>query len=698
MATDTASWVGRVLAGRYRVLARLGEGGMAYVYRARDDRLGGDVVIKAPRRSILEEPDFAGRFAREVRSLVRLVHPHIVKALDIGEEVGVPFAVLQYLAGGGLRARQPQGPDGKPLALRPGELRGWLAGVAAALDFIHQRGYIHRDVKPDNILFDEHGHAYLSDFGIVKALAGGRTARQTVLTATGVVLGTPPYMAPELTLGERCDGRVDQYGLAVTVYELLSGRVPFDGPTPAAVVMQQMTQPPPLLDATLPAVPKGVAAAVQRALHRDPRQRYPDCAAFARAVLAEAQAAPLQPETVPSVQGERATPEETSTASCPACRKTFNVRRSAQGKSVRCPSCKTVFRAPAWAIPLGPQGGSSGTGWAVPVGQLIANRETGRGVPEKAPTQRATLAAAASPAAGGRWKVRLAVVAGTVLALLLVVMLATVWLVSVRGTRGTVAHAGDAARDVQAHAPAAADAEAVEGSIAPVLPPAEDARPAGAPPPPPAPTPASLRLLSIPDVTLKPGERKTIEVRVERRGCKDPIRLQAEGLPLRIGAMPSSIAANQDRATLELIAAADAQEAASTATVHASAGNLSEEATMTVTVRIPVPTVPDKPSARPKDTDTGERVQGQPESRPRGTRPATPPSATAPTQYDEKGNPKPQPKLPRRGTPARAYASPILQNTVATQDFFEKSGVQGRSEPFLGNAQLGRMRLQQRQR
>src|SRR5207253_1939218 len=144
--------------GRYRITDRLGEGGMGFVYRARDLRLDCDVVIKVPRRAMLEDTGFAGRFAREIRSLVQLAHPHIVKVTDVGEHDGVPFAVMQYLSGGSLRDRQRSDPDGYPLPLPQEELLDWLSGVAAALDFMHERQYIHRDVKPDNILFDDHGH------------------------------------------------------------------------------------------------------------------------------------------------------------------------------------------------------------------------------------------------------------------------------------------------------------------------------------------------------------------------------------------------------------------------------------------------------------------------------------------------------------------------------------------------------------
>ncbi len=176
--------------------------------------------------------------------------------------------------------------DGRPLPLPPASLATWLPNVAQALDFIHAQGYVHRDVKPANILFDAHGNAYLSDFGVAKALAaGGESARAKSLTGAGMVLGTPHYMAPELILGQPFDGRIDQYALAATVHELLSGWPPIDGPTGPAVLVQQTVQPPPPLDTLVPEIPRTLAAAVLRALAKPPSQRFANCAQFARAAL-----------------------------------------------------------------------------------------------------------------------------------------------------------------------------------------------------------------------------------------------------------------------------------------------------------------------------------------------------------------------------------------------------------------------------
>lgn len=288
--------------GRYQVRSKLGEGGMGFVYRAWDLNLETDVVIKVPRPAMLEEPGFAKRFAEEIRALVKLSHPHIVKVLDVGSSEGLTFAVMDFLSGGSLEDRRG-GHGAQPMP--PASLRGWLPQVAGALDFVHGKNYVHRDVKPANILFDASGNAYLSDFGVVKALAGhdGGDKEQS-LTGTGLVLGTPHYMAPELVLGQAFDGRIDQYALAVTIYEVLAGRRPIDAPSPGAVLVQQtLQQPMPLTQ--LCAVSEQLSQAVARGLAKDPRHRFASCSALKDAVLAglDAQAAapPYAPHhTVPT--------------------------------------------------------------------------------------------------------------------------------------------------------------------------------------------------------------------------------------------------------------------------------------------------------------------------------------------------------------------------------------------------------------
>lgn len=287
MPTEVVGWIGQTLAaGRYQVTGKLGEGGMGFVYRAHDQQSSLDVVIKAPRPEMMQDRDFSARFAREVRSLTNLVHPHIVKILDVGEFEGVPFAVLQYLSGGSLRDRQPLNAKGHYQPLPAESLLDWLRGIAEALDFIHRQDLVHRDVKPDNILFDERGQAYLSDFGIAKVISRNNDQRpQTVMTQLGIVLGTPKYMAPEMILESRYDGGVDQYALAVVLFEQLSGRPPFPGPKSDDYFLQHAGDEPAELALFRPDLPRKLTAAVQKALKKKPKERFPNCTAFAHVVL-----------------------------------------------------------------------------------------------------------------------------------------------------------------------------------------------------------------------------------------------------------------------------------------------------------------------------------------------------------------------------------------------------------------------------
>ena len=338
MSREAERLIGASLSGgRYQVGSLLGEGGMGLVFKAVDGNLDAEVVIKIPRRHMLDDPEFAERFAHEVRALVQLSDPHIVKVSDVGEHDGLPFAVMQYLAGGSLEDRHGLGDGGRVIMGEPSGLAAWLPSVGAALDFAHQRGYIHRDVKPANILFDARGNAYLGDFGVAKLIAaagdgGGRRA----MTGTGMVLGTAGYMAPEVILGESPDGRIDQYALGVTAFEVLSGRLPFIGPSPTAVLVMQSTQDAPSLAAARPGLPAALCKAIDRSLARDPKDRYPDCASMAKAVLDAASG--VAPATAPP------SAEARLRLDCPTCSSPLGLTPSMAGKRFRCPSCKTKLR------------------------------------------------------------------------------------------------------------------------------------------------------------------------------------------------------------------------------------------------------------------------------------------------------------------------------------------------------------------
>ncbi|MDR3635899.1 MAG: substrate-binding domain-containing protein [Isosphaeraceae bacterium] len=363
--TDVRDWVGQEIAeGRYKVLRRIGEGSMGHVYRAYDAHLETDVVLKIPvsADASLAGDEFLERFGREIRSLVRLSHPHIVKVIDVGQALGRPYVVMQYLAGGSLKDRLESGPQGEPRPLPAASLRDWLLDVARALDFIHEQRHIHRDVKPANILFDGHGNAFLGDFGIIKALtADGREWQDNSLTAPGFLLGTPNYVAPEIVMGRPIDGRVDQYALAMTVHEVLAGRNFMAGPTPSATVVNQTILPPPSLTGVIQGVPKRLSEALVRALAKNPDERFGNCTAFAHEVIAalgtDDHVSPPLPVSATSETQPMPSPSEAAAArassatplrwvpgcaACPSCGGPVPARREHAGEHVHCAYCRAV--------------------------------------------------------------------------------------------------------------------------------------------------------------------------------------------------------------------------------------------------------------------------------------------------------------------------------------------------------------------
>ncbi len=272
---DATRWKGHVVGGRYRIEGILGIGGMGTALLAHDERMNRKVVLKVPDPDLLREERFRKRFEREIRHLTTVEHPNVVKALDVGTHEGLPYAVLQYLAGGDLRGRLAT----LPRPMTPEEVLVWLPGIADALAYLHEHGFLHRDVKPENVLFDDSGHPHLADFGLAKAL--GVTA--TGVTTTGKIAGSPAYMAPEVLSEEDLDPAYDQYALGVCVYESLAGRFPVAGGTPAEVLLRRRREDPIPLSEAAPTVPPVVAAVVMRALSRRPEDRFESCLDFARA-------------------------------------------------------------------------------------------------------------------------------------------------------------------------------------------------------------------------------------------------------------------------------------------------------------------------------------------------------------------------------------------------------------------------------
>jgi len=335
---ETDRLVRVVLGAGYRVVGRLDAGGMGVVYRAWDHVADRYVVVKVPRRALAADPAGAARFEREMEVARRCVHPHLVPVIDCGVHAGLPYAVMPYLAGGSLARRRPKR-AGTPVAAPSASLRDWLAPVADALDRLHADGVVHRDVKPENILFDGGGSACLGDFGIAtfrrQAEAEMEHAPGAVaagLTAAGFLPGTPDYVAPEWVAGHGADGRADQYALAVVVYELLTGRKPVVGDTPAVTLAGHLTQMPPPLATLRPELPASLAAAVDRALAKTPADRFASCGAFAALALVDVPSSP---------------PPSSPRLVCPACDVLVSVPTSFAGRNGRCPACRRLLQVAA---------------------------------------------------------------------------------------------------------------------------------------------------------------------------------------------------------------------------------------------------------------------------------------------------------------------------------------------------------------
>lgn len=249
--------------GRYEVKSELGRGGMATVFLATDPLIGRAIAVKVLPREFLHDPSFRGRFEREARTIAMLEHPAIVPIYDFGEQDGQPYLVMRYMKGGTLGDRIENGP--LPVA----EAAEILKRLGSALDHAHNRGVIHRDLKPGNILFDESGRAFLSDFGIVKLA-------QATATFTGEsIIGTPAYMSPEQVHGDKeIDGRSDIYTLGVILFEMLTGQMPFRAETPAKLMMAHVLTPVPRILDVRPDLPLGTNEVLDKALAKERDKRF----------------------------------------------------------------------------------------------------------------------------------------------------------------------------------------------------------------------------------------------------------------------------------------------------------------------------------------------------------------------------------------------------------------------------------------
>lgn len=272
---------------RYQVLEEIGRGGMAAVYRARDTASQAEVALKLVAPHLSHDPNFARRFHQEAELLRKLTHRHIIPVLDYGEAEGYAYLVMPYLRVGTLNDRLRAGPIG------PQEGALLMAQLSEALQYAHDHGVIHRDVKPSNVLLDEQGNLLLSDFGMARL-------REAHSSLTGSMLvGTPAYISPEQARGEQATARSDQYSLGVILFELTTGQLPFVAESPIAVALKHISEPLPAARSASPNVPEPVETVILRATAKDPDQRFASVTEFNQA-FQQALAHSLDPSNVPA--------------------------------------------------------------------------------------------------------------------------------------------------------------------------------------------------------------------------------------------------------------------------------------------------------------------------------------------------------------------------------------------------------------
>ena len=254
--------VGELISGRYELEELVGSGGMSNVFRAHDRLLERTVALKILHEQFTRDDDYVERFRREARAVAQLAHPNIVTVIDRGEQDGRQYIVFEYVDGQNLKELTAGGP------LDPREAIGLALQVARALSFAHERGLVHRDVKPQNVLLNDDGQAKVTDFGIARSLDVHG------VTQTGTVLGTSDYIAPEQARGQKVDPKTDIYSLGAVLYELLTGDVPFKGDNFVAVAMRHVNEPPPSVLDRRPDCPLRLDLAIQRAMAKDPEERF----------------------------------------------------------------------------------------------------------------------------------------------------------------------------------------------------------------------------------------------------------------------------------------------------------------------------------------------------------------------------------------------------------------------------------------
>jgi ligand-binding sensor domain-containing protein len=267
--------------GPYRIIAQIGQGGMASVYKAYHPAMERYVALKILPRQLATSAEFSGRFEQEARTIARLEHAHILPVHDYGEADGYTYLAMRFVEAGTLKDRL------RASQLTLAEIDRYFTQLADALDYAHGLGIVHRDLKPANVLLDARGNLFLTDFGIAKLLEGSPQ-----FTGTGAMIGTPAYMSPEQALGQRVDARTDIYSLGIVLYEMVTGRVPFEADTPLAVSLKHVNEPLPLPSSLKPGLAPAIERVLLKALAKAPADRFASMADFIAAWRVAAHGAP----------------------------------------------------------------------------------------------------------------------------------------------------------------------------------------------------------------------------------------------------------------------------------------------------------------------------------------------------------------------------------------------------------------------
>jgi serine/threonine-protein kinase len=311
--TELRKKLRRALGPGYELQDRIGAGGFAEVFRVRDLRLKRDLAVKVLRPDLGLSPDLVMRFRREAETIANLRHPHIVPVYDVGEAEGLAYLIMPLIVGENLRTVMER-EGAMPVKDVQRILREACSGLAAA----HDAGIVHRDIKPENVMLEgPEKRVLLMDFGIAKVVGGGAGDDgdpSEGLTSTGIIIGTPQYMSPEQACGDKSiDARSDQYSLAVVGYRMLSGTLPFDGESTRAVLYQQLVGEPKPLGERMPDLPGPINVAIQRAMAKEPNERFPSMREFA-AMLEGDSSLTLTPKPGPGITPGKAAPSSRRTS------------------------------------------------------------------------------------------------------------------------------------------------------------------------------------------------------------------------------------------------------------------------------------------------------------------------------------------------------------------------------------------------